>query len=156
MLFKITKFTEARPLEELTVAQLVNIYISHFLCKLSSLFSVRSHVSSPHNIRIFILLPLTQQPHSALSRLPVEVSTSHTHTKSDTPKTVGPIWTRNPSLAKPLRQNISIPKRQTSLTPAGIKPATQASKRPKSYALDSAAIYCNVPKNSSKILHELV
>jgi len=48
-----------------------------------------------------MFLPVTQQPHSGLSRLPVEVSTAHyPQTHSDTSKTVGIIWTRNRPLAK--------------------------------------------------------
>jgi hypothetical protein len=62
------------------------------------------------------------------------------HTHSDTPHSVGLLWTRDRPVTEASTWQHNIHKRQTSIPTARFEPAIPASERPQTYALDSAAI----------------
>ena len=63
-----------------------------------------------------------------------EAATSH----SDTPHSVGILWTSDRPVAETLPENTQY-SRQTSMPPAGFEPAIPARERPQTHALDHAA-----------------
>jgi hypothetical protein len=65
----------------------------------------------------------------------VEVICFHLITLRHTPQSVGPLWTRD----RPLPNNTTTHKRETSMPPVGFEHTITASPRPQTYALDRAA-----------------
>ena len=71
-----------------------------------------------------------------LGRHLVQVSRSH----SDTPHSVGLLWTSIGPSQRPLPDNThNTHKKRTSMPPAGFEPAIPASERPQTHVLDRAA-----------------
>jgi len=79
-----------------------------------------------------IMFLVVQQPYSGQGRLIVEVSRSF----SDTPHTVGLLWTRD--RPRPLSDNTQHSQQTDFILPARFEPAVPPSERPQSCALNSA------------------
>ena len=60
---------------------------------------------------------------------------THTHTRA---RAVGPLWKRDGPFAETSTRKYNNHKRQAFMSPAGCKPATPGSDRPKIHALDRA------------------
>ena len=60
-------------------------------------------------------------------------------THSDTPQSVGLLWTSDQLVAETSTWQHNTHNRQTSMPPAGFEPTISAGERPQTYALDRAA-----------------
>jgi len=87
-------------------------------------------------LKRYIFFSMTQQPLVGHGLLIIESARSH----SDTPQSVGLLWTSDQPVAETsylITHNTH--KRQAPMFPVGFEPASPASERPQTHALDRAA-----------------
>jgi hypothetical protein len=79
---------------------------------------------------------MAQQPLVGQGLLIIEASRSH----SDTPQSVGLLWTSDqPDAETSTWQHTTLKRDTTSMSPAGFEPVIPASERPQTHNLDRAA-----------------
>jgi hypothetical protein len=86
-------------------------------------------------LRTFLFPPWRNGPQWAKGLLIIETWRSY----SDTPSSVGILWTSDQPVADLYLTTHNTHNRQTSVTPEGFKPTIPTSERPQNHALDRAA-----------------